>query len=108
MSARRERPPRRWTRGELAVAGTFAILIAAMAAFVLGLAGLKCDEDPELLVCGHPWDTINGVLVVASGGLVSTGAASSVWTRKAWPLGTAVVIAFFGYAGSAVVGGLHH
>ena len=90
------------------MAGTFAILVAAIAAFVLGLAGLKCNDDPDLLVCGHPWDTINGILVVASGGLVSTGAATSVWTRRAWPLATATVIAFFGYAGSAVVGGLHH
>ena len=108
MSTRRERPPSRWSRGELAVAGTFAILVAAIAAFVLGLAGLKCDGDPDLLVCRHPWDTVNGVLVIASGGLVSTGAATSVWMRRAWPLGAAVVIAFLGYAASAVLGGLHH
>lgn len=108
MSARGGRQPSRWTRGELAVAGTFAILVAAIAAFVLGLAGLKCDGDPDLLVCDHPWDTVNGVLVVASGGLVSTGAAASVWMRRAWPLGLAAAIAFLGYAASAVVGGLHH
>jgi hypothetical protein len=108
MGARRERPPGRWSRSELAVAGTFAILVAAIAAFVLGLAGLKCGEDPNLIVCDHPWDTVNGVLVVASGGLVSAGAATSVWFRRAWPLGTATVIAFFGYAASAVVGGIHH
>ena len=108
MSAPRERPPSRWTRGELAVAGTFAILVAAVAAFVFGLAGLKCDGDPDLIVCDHPWDTINGVLVVASGGLVSTGAATAVWMRSAWPLVIGTAIAFLGYAGSAVVGGLHH
>jgi hypothetical protein len=108
VSAPRERPPSRWTRGELAVAGTFAILVAAMAAFVLGLAGLKCESEPDLLVCDHPWDTINGVLVVASGGLVSTGAATSVWMRRAWPLGLAIALAFVGYAGSAVLGGMHH
>jgi hypothetical protein len=27
--------------------------------------------------------------------------------RRAWPLGLAIAIAFLGYAGSAVVGGLH-
>jgi hypothetical protein len=107
VSAPREGPPSRWTRGELAVGGTFAILVAAVAAFVFGLAGLKCDGDPDLLVCRHPWDTINGVLVVASGGLVSTGAAAAVWMRRAWPLVIGTAIAFFGYAGSAVVGGLH-
>ena len=107
MSARRERRPRRWSRGELAVAGTFAILVAAAAAFVLGLAGLKCEDDTNLLVCGHPWDTVNAILVVASGGLVSGGAAVSVWTQRAWPLATGVVVAFAGYAASAVVGGLH-
>jgi hypothetical protein len=90
------------------VAGTFAILVAAVAAFVFGLAGLKCDGDPDLIVCDHPWDTINGVLVVASGGLVSTGAATAVWMRRAWPLVIGTAIAFLGYAGSAVVGGLHH
>jgi hypothetical protein len=108
MGARRERPPGRWSRSELAVAGTFAILVAAIAAFVLGLAGLKCGEDPNLIVCDHPWDTVNAVLVVASGGLVSAGAATSVWFRRAWPLGTATVIAFFGYAASAIIGGIHH
>src|SRR4051794_10214608 len=38
MSARGEGRDRRWSRSELAVAGTFAILVAAGAAFVLGLA----------------------------------------------------------------------
>jgi hypothetical protein len=107
MSVPREGPPRRWSRGELAVAGTFAILVAAAAAFVLGLAGLKCDGDASLLVCDHPWDTVNAILVVGSGGLVSGGSAVSVWTQRAWPLATGVIIAFAGFAASAVVGGLH-
>jgi hypothetical protein len=107
VSASRERPPRRWSRGELAVAGTFAILVAAMAAFVLGLAGLKCNGESNLLVCDHPWDTVNAVLVVASGGLVSGGAAMSVWMQRALPLGIGVAVAFLGFAASAVIGGLH-
>lgn len=108
MSAPRERPPSRWTRGELAVAGTFAILVAAVAAFVLGLAGLRCDADPTLLVCARPWDTINGVVVIGSGALVSGGAATSVWMRRARPLGIGTGVAFLGFAASAVLGGLHH
>jgi hypothetical protein len=108
MSASRERRPRRWSRGELAVAGTFAILVAAMAAFVLGLAGLKCDSQSNLLVCDHPWDTVNAVLVVVSGGFVSGGAALSVWAQRALPLALGVAIAFVGFACSAVVGGLQH
>jgi hypothetical protein len=107
MSAPRERRPRRWSRGELAVAGTFAILVAAAAAFILGLAGLKCDSDAALRVCGHPWDTVNAILVVASGACVSGGAAASVWSQRAWPLATGVIVAFVGFAASAVVGGLH-
>jgi hypothetical protein len=89
------------------VAGTFAILVAAAAAFVLGLAGLKCDGDADLLICDHTWNTVNAVLVVVSGGLVSGGAAASVWTQRAWPLAAGVTVAFVGYAASAVVGGLH-
>jgi hypothetical protein len=108
VSAPREHPPSRWSRGGLAVVGTFAILVAAMAAFVLGLAGLKCDTDPALRVCDHPFDTVNAVLVVGSGALVSAGAATSVWIQRAWPLGIGVAIAFMGFAGAAVVGGLHH
>ena len=107
MSAPRERPPSRWSRGELAVAGTFAILVAAVAAFVLGLGGLKCDDDPSLRICGHPWDTVNAVLVVGSGALVSAGAATSVWIQRAWPLGSGTAVAFVGFAAAAVVGGLH-
>jgi hypothetical protein len=82
--------------------------VAAVDAFVLGLAGLKCDGNADLLVCDHPWDTVNAVLVVGSGGLVSAGAAVSVWTQRAWPLATGVAVAFVGYAASAVVGGLSH
>jgi hypothetical protein len=108
MSTPRERPPSRWSRGELAVAGTFAILVAAVAAFVLGLAGLKCDTDPTLRICSQPWETVNAVLVVGSGALVSVGAATSVWAQRAWPLAIGISIAFVGFAGAAVVGGLHH
>jgi hypothetical protein len=107
MSAPHERRPRRWSRGELAVAGTFAILVAAAAAFVLGLAGLKCDGDAKLLVCDHTWDTVNAILVVASGACVSGGAAASVWTQRVWPLASGVILAFAGFTASAVIGGLH-
>jgi hypothetical protein len=107
MSARGERRGRRWSRSELAVAGTFAILVAAGAAFVLGLAGLKCNADAELVVCSHPWETVNAVLVVVSGGLVSGGAALAVWKQRAWPLAAGILIAFVGFAGSAVLGGVH-
>ena len=107
MSARDERGRRQWSRGELAVAGTFAILVAAMAAFVLGLAGLKCDTESTLLVCDSPWTTINAVLVVGSGAFVSGGAATSVWTQRGLPLGIGVGVAVVGFAASAVIGGLH-
>ena len=90
------------------MAGTFAIVVAAVAAFVLGLAGLKCDTEPDLRICGSgPWDTVNAVLVVTSGGLVSAGAAASVWTQRAWPLATGAALGFLGFAGSAAVGSLH-
>ena len=90
------------------MAGTFAILVAAVAAFVFGLGGLKCNTDPRLRICDHPWDTVNAVLVVGSGALVSAGAATSVWIQRAWPLGAGTAMAFAGFAAAAVLGGLHH